>query len=1002
MSTDSPTDATHLQALADTTSDALLTIDTDSRIQYVNPAIKDVLGYTPEELVDESLTVLMSAELADRHLNAVEQYLATGTRTLDWERIELPGKHKDGHEVPLEVTFSEFTKNGDRYFSGILRDISDRKELEAERELLHASTEQAATADTFSEGLSNVLRLVGESMNWVCGEAWAPAAGGDRIERKVVWESDDTDLGEFGTASADVQFEPGDGLVGRVWTAQEYEWVEDVSTADASTSARTAAAAEQGLQTALAVPIRADDSVVAVLVFMMRNDQSIDERMVAVTRTIASNLGLLMERKRARNALREERDLVANILEATPTGIVVAERNGDIEYVNDQAVDLLRLDSTEDSGNRSLRNPSYDVLDADGNPLADSERPHRAVFETGAAVDRDLELVFPDGDRRWLAVRGTSLRDDAGEVTRAILAFEDITERRRHVDQLERLNELGQALSESQSFDDACKQVVTAAQELVGCQVATIRRYDADTGGLEPCAYAVRDSEGTASGSLFDTDRGLLWEAFAQSEPRVYDDLSQATDIAPAETQLDSMVVLPLGKHGVLVAGETTQNGFSARSITTLKILASNTESAFDRLDREVALQNRKSELEQTNEQLRRVQRVNRRIRNITEVLMDANSKAEIQRRVCQQLADSDTYRFVWYGEHDLASEEIVPAASAGVEEGYLDEITVTADTSEVGKGPTGRALRTHEAQIQNDLQSDPPFEPWRREAMQRDYRASIAVPVIYEEKLYGLLNLYANEANIFTGMEQAVLTELGQMIGYALNAMERYEALVAENSVELKFEIRDFTDPLLDLLQEHDGRFKFENIRGRENGTLRVFGTFEDIPFETIQRLIASSESGEDAKLIRASDGESIVELGLGEDSFLARLLDRGARPTSIRATPERGITTIRIAKTASVREYVDLFEERYDDVELVSRRDNPEPVQSEPAFEQAYLERLTERQQDVLQTAYYAGFFDQPRENDARDIAEMLDVSQPTVSRHIRAGEKKLFSALFGDTAG
>jgi RNA polymerase sigma factor (sigma-70 family) len=73
---------------------------------------------------------------------------------------------------------------------------------------------------------------------------------------------------------------------------------------------------------------------------------------------------------------------------------------------------------------------------------------------------------------------------------------------------------------------------------------------------------------------------------------------------------------------------------------------------------------------------------------------------------------------------------------------------------------------------------------------------------------------------------------------------------------------------------------------------------------------------------------------------------------------------------------------------------------VQTRQEFERVYVDRLTERQQEVLQTAYFAGFFEQPRENSAGGIAEMLGVSQPTVSRHLRNSQTKLLSMLFGDT--
>ena len=56
--------------------------------------------------------------------------MQTAARSMAWEAIELPGLHKDGHEVPLEISFGEFIRNGRRYFTGIARDITERRRAE--------------------------------------------------------------------------------------------------------------------------------------------------------------------------------------------------------------------------------------------------------------------------------------------------------------------------------------------------------------------------------------------------------------------------------------------------------------------------------------------------------------------------------------------------------------------------------------------------------------------------------------------------------------------------------------------------------------------------------------------------------------------------------------------------------------------------------------------------------------------------------------------------------
>ncbi|WP_123620046.1 PAS domain S-box protein [Halorubrum sp. CSM-61] len=840
---DSVTDA-HFDALAETLSDALVVIDSRNRIRFANPALDDLLGYLPEEVEGELLTVLMPERLEDRHLEAVDRYLTTGERTLDWEGVELQGRHRDGHEVPLSVSFSEFTLDDERYFTGVLRDVSARRELESERDLLRAAKDAIAESAGLSEGLTS------------------------------------------------------------------------------------------------------------------------------------------------------------DILRTIPTGVTVLDVRGEFEYANEQAEELLRIEPDEQGRYPSPGEIPLALRDVDGNALSDAEHPYRAVLRGGEETTRDIGVEYSDGERRWLSVHGTPLRGPDGDVTKAMFALEDVTDRVRQADRLERLNEVAQELTEVESFDAACERAVTAARDVLGLPITSIERYDPESGRLEPCAHTPEAVDLVGDGPLLAAERDPTWQAFVGNEARVYDDLEAEAGVDAEETPLSSAIVLPLDEYGVFVSGATEPDAHSETDVRLAKTLAGNVTAAFHRLDREMELREQKSELKEKNEQLQRVQRVNREIRDITQALMGATSKDEIKRLVVDRLANSDPYRFVWFGERDFATDSIVASASAGVEEGYLDAVEVTADTSETGQGPAGRAIRTGEPQIQNDLRSDPPFEPWRQEAMQRGYRASIAVPVMYNETVYGLLNLYANEPGVFTEMEAAVLAELGEVIGYALNAMERYNALVSEESIELEFLIRDFSDPLMSLLRERGGSARLEHLGNREAGSLRVFVAFSGLDFEAIDSFSRERLGGKDLTLVRNRDGELIVEIHLPNDSFLVSLIDRGAIPTDISATPDEGRTTVRIPKSASVREYVELFRDRYgDEVELVARRDSSDPVRTQAEFERAYVDRLTERQREVLQTAYFAGYFEQPRKNSAREIADMLSVSQPTVSRHLRNSQQTLFSLLFGD---
>jgi PAS domain S-box-containing protein len=116
------------RTLAETASDAIITIDESGIIVFVNPAVEKVFGYPPKTMLGEDLTMLMPEYLRHLHRAGFQRYQETGKKHISWEAVELPGLHQSGREIPLELSFGEFVRNERRYFTGIVRDISERKQ----------------------------------------------------------------------------------------------------------------------------------------------------------------------------------------------------------------------------------------------------------------------------------------------------------------------------------------------------------------------------------------------------------------------------------------------------------------------------------------------------------------------------------------------------------------------------------------------------------------------------------------------------------------------------------------------------------------------------------------------------------------------------------------------------------------------------------------------------------------------------------------------------------
>lgn len=647
-------------------------------------------------------------------------------------------------------------------------------------------------------------------------------------------------------------------------------------------------------------------------------------------------------------------------------------------FLNERAHELINPDGTDLIG----ENIWEQFPEALGTTF---EEEYRRAMETQTSVA--FEEYFPPLDS-WFEVRAYPSE------TGLSVYFRDINDRKRRERELEVLNEFSQELTTAETVEGVNRIAIEAVDETLSLSIASIKLYDPDTGYLEP----IGDEWNSAAigHRLFASRRTIPWQVFADGEPAIYNDLN-TTDLPADETPLRSAIVLPLGKHGVLVAGSSEPNSITQTDVSLAKILAANTTSGLDRVERERALRDRTEALEEKNAALERVHRLNAVIRGIVRELTRATTYEAVMQAVCDRLANSEPYRLAWIGTHDGVTDKITPEAFAGVENGYLDEITVTADERSTGQGPIGKAFRTHEPHIQNDLASDPPFEPWRQAALERGYRASISVPILHQGTIYGVLNLYAGGANVFDETEETVLTELGETIGYALNSLDRRQALIGDRSIDLEFLIRDPTDHILEFVRDHDCAIEFENIVYRADGTLRVFVTVSDVPPEAVVQFGRDAVDIDEITFVREQDDERLFACTLSGSTVLSTLIDHGVIPQTLASGVDGERVTVRASQTADVRSVIDLLETQYNEVELVAQRERDAPITTQREFEAEFNALLTERQEEILRAATVSGFFEWPRGVTAQQLADMFDVSQPTVSRHIRAGERALFYLLF-----
>lgn len=577
--------------------------------------------------------------------------------------------------------------------------------------------------------------------------------------------------------------------------------------------------------------------------------------------------------------------------------------------------------------------------------------------------------------------------DDAGDIIALIPEARDITERKRRTDQLQQLNEIVQDLTDADTKEVVCQLAIEAATETLETPFAAVDLYDEATGALARCA-ATETVEDLPPGTPFAPDHEAPWEAFVDGERAVFE--------APADP-LASSVVLPLGQHGVLITGSGT-GGFTDSDMDAARIFAAHVEVALDSVDRERSLRERTQTLERRTERLERLNRLNDVIRGLTGALIDASSREDIERDVCEELTEAGPYQFAWIGSRDPVTDEIRPEAWGGAGEAYLEAVTVTVD-ERGDQDPAAQVVRSREASVIDETRTEPPLSTWRKEALSADFHSAIAVPLVYEDALYGVLNLYADESGIFDEVERNVITELGEIVGYAINAAERKQALLADRAIELDFRLQEPALELYAFVQEAGERLRLEGIVPADEGPSRLFFTLEGGSPEVARQFAADSPAFREFELVSEdpAEGEAFVFEAVLEGGIVVTVIEHGAAPQEVIIEENEIQVVVELPSSRGVREFAEMFESKYDEATLVARRKRDRPIQTESGFREGLEELLTDQQLSAARTAYLSGYFEWPRENTGEDVADSLGVSQPTFNRHLRECQRKLFELLF-----
>ncbi len=132
-----------LEAIHASAVDSIITIDTEGRIESVNPATEAMFGYTASELIGENVSILMPSPHREQHDAFLNAYRDTGVANIIGIGREVSARHKDGSLIPIHLAVSEVRLEGRSVFAGFLRDLSDLKRTQQQESMLGRIVEES-------------------------------------------------------------------------------------------------------------------------------------------------------------------------------------------------------------------------------------------------------------------------------------------------------------------------------------------------------------------------------------------------------------------------------------------------------------------------------------------------------------------------------------------------------------------------------------------------------------------------------------------------------------------------------------------------------------------------------------------------------------------------------------------------------------------------------------------------------------------------------------------
>ncbi len=926
--------------------DVFYVLDRDGAFREWNTTLCEVTGYSDEAVGTMHATDFFAADDRETVANAIEEVFETGEA-----RVEAKYLTREGTQIPFEfVAVAIEDPAGELLLAGIGRDVSDRMAYERQ---LRERERQLTTL------ISNIPGMVYRCQN---APDWPFEFVSEGCRELTGYEPESLESGDVNW-SEDVVLEGQDELWDRVQRSLSEKVPFQVTFPIETAGGDRRWVREQGRG------VYTDDGTLEALEGVIID---VTER-VERERELERTRSLLDQTQRLARVGGFEID----VADGPPFEITATD---ELERIYDVEVEeAFDLETALDVYHPDDRSHLMDVFER--------------VVAHGETETSDARLVTATGTERWVKAIGRPIHRD-GEIVSVVGALQDITDRKEYELALHSLHEATSGLLSTETETDVAELVVNAAMAVLDVPGIALYVLDQSSNELAPVSATGSFVVGGDPPAVPVGEReSALWDAYLTGTQTLVDEPNVADHGSPFDRLVDGGVLVPIGDHGVFAVA-APEAGVDDETRQLIETLVATTEAAFDRIESEAILRAQDETLQTQNRRLERQVAINEIIRTVDQSLIGATSQSEIERTVCERLVANEGIAFAWIGGVEGRGTDLVPRVWAGAGQSYLDSISL--DVQDAASEPAVRTALSEQSTVVPNVVEGLKTEPWRRHALTCGFTSCLSVPLTFDEYTYGILAVYADESGTFGDLELRVFEELGESIANAINAVTARQALDADTVTELTLQFVDSDAFLARVARDVGCEVEYGGMTTHSADSTHLFFSTSGASPTDVQGVLDALVTVTDHRLISTTEGQCLFEATVSGPLLPSLLVRHGASLRSLRATATEMELVIDVPVTTDVRRFVEMVDDHYPTAELVGRRDVERTMHTRRELVTSLLDELTDRQLEVLKTAYFAGFFEWPRESTGEEIAEMLDISQPTVNRHLRLGQQRLLARL------